>query len=764
MPTRLTPRIGFRRHLRVASVPGQADIYLVSARGTVALSGDHIQDLAPLLDGSHDLPALQRRVADRISPAQVRKVLAGLARANLVGWRAEDPAAGRAGDGDPAAAAYWDLAGAAGLGQDRAPVRLEVLAGPGSTLDPAVAAAALRSAGVPLAGGAPCSGPAVVLCDDYLDPRLAELNARQLAAGRPWLLAKPTGPDLWVGPVFNLPAGDPDGGACWECLATRLRGHRRGEALLRRAGVPVAAPEASLPVTRALGLQLTALEVAKWLAGRPAGPDTVWTLDTLTLRCRSHPVRRRPQCSACGDTGQVTARMRRPVIVASAPKAAGAGDRGNGHRALTPEQVWQRYRHLVDPVSGIIESIRRDPDCPELIHSYLSGPNRAVDAGGLAASPAGLRQQSGGKGRTELEARVSALCEAVERYCGSRHGDEPTVRGSLRELGEVAIHPDRCQLFHERQYRDRTRWNRVQPEFQQIPEPFADSDQVDWSPAWSLTERRHRLLPTDLLYFAADRHPALRATSNGNAAGASVADAILQGLLELVERDAVALWWYNRTRHPAVDLSSFEDPWIADLSRAYAALGREFWVLDVSSDLGVPVFAAVSRRTDKPAEDLMFGFGAHLDPAVALRRALTELGQLLPAVAGARPDGSGYRAAEPHIRTWWRTATIANQPYLRPDERQAPRLQVDYGYVARSDLREDVDHLVGVAARHGLEVLVVDQTRPDIKMPVVKVVVPGLRHFWARFAPGRLYDVPVRLGRVAAPTPYAELNPIPLFL
>jgi oxazoline/thiazoline synthase len=47
---------------------------------------------------------------------------------------------------------------------------------------------------------------------------------------------------------------------------------------------------------------------------------------------------------------------------------------------------------------------------------------------------------------------------------------------------------------------------------------------------------------------------------------------------------------------------------------------------------------------------------------------------------------------------------------------------------------------------------------------VVKVVVPGLRHFWARFAPGRLFDVPVRLGRLATPTPYEDLNPVPLFL
>ena len=64
----------------------------------------------------------------------------------------------------------------------------------------------------------------------------------------------------------------------------------------------------------------------------------------------------------------------------------------------------------------------------------------------------------------------------------------------------------------------------------------------------------------------------------------------------------------------------------------------------------------------------------------------------------------------------------------------------------------------------GMEMMVLDQTRAEIGLPVVKVIVPGLRHFWARYAPGRLYDVPVRLGWLPAPTPEEELNPIPMFL
>jgi ribosomal protein S12 methylthiotransferase accessory factor len=77
---------------------------------------------------------------------------------------------------------------------------------------------------------------------------------------------------------------------------------------------------------------------------------------------------------------------------------------------------------------------------------------------------------------------------------------------------------------------------------------------------------------------------------------------------------------------------------------------------------------------------------------------------------------------------------------------------------------EDVRRCQRIVEARGMEMIVLDQTRPEIGLPVVKVIVPGLRHFWARFAPGRLYDVPVRLGWIARSTPEEELNPIPMFL
>ena len=85
----------------------------------------------------------------------------------------------------------------------------------------------------------------------------------------------------------------------------------------------------------------------------------------------------------------------------------------------------------------------------------------------------------------------------------------------------------------------------------------------------------------------------------------------------------------------------------------------------------------------------------------------------------------------------------------------------DFGSTfGRLDTREQVTACVNVAKREGLDFLVLDQTRPDIEVPVVRVIVPGLRHFYRRFAPGRLYDVPVKLGWRERPLSENELNPL----
>ena len=98
---------------------------------------------------------------------------------------------------------------------------------------------------------------------------------------------------------------------------------------------------------------------------------------------------------------------------------------------------------------------------------------------------------------------------------------------------------------------------------------------------------------------------------------------------------------------------------------------------------------------------------------------------------------------------------LPDHPYLDAERRSggAAGLGSKFG---RLDTREQVMACVNIVKRAGLDFLVLDQTRPDIEVPVVRVIVPGLRHFYRRFAPGRLYDVPVKLGWLDRPVPESD--------
>lgn len=235
----------------------------------------------------------------------------------------------------------------------------------------------------------------------------------------------------------------------------------------------------------------------------------------------------------------------------------------------------------------------------------------------------------------------------------------------------------------------------------------------------------------------------------------------MSALCELVERDAVALWWYNRVQRPGVCLDDLPSDYITDMRDHYRQIGREFWVLDLTSDIGIPTFAAVSRCVDGQPAAPAIAFGSHVDPHTAALRAITEMNQVLPhARANApredRPVASDERPDSMSLQT------LDDHPYIKPAS-HLPETQLgQFVTPVRARACEQVAWAERQLSAAGLELLVLEQTRPDVGLPVVRVVVPGMRHFWRRFAPGRLYDVPVKMGWLDRALTEAELNPLEL--
>lgn len=607
----------------------------------------------------------------------------------------------------------------------------------------------------------------VVITDDYQRNELRRINEQALETKQPWMTIKPTGVEFWLGPLFI-----PGETGCWECLKQRLDINRPIDTFYKtqkNTGENLRRPNASLPLSIHMAAGQAALEIVKWLySGKNEYLEgKLVTYDTQILAARSHRLVKRPQCKACGEPGYKPA----PVPITLKRTFSHCETAMGGYREVPAEDTVEKYKHHVSPITGVmpkLEPYHNIKGTP--IYNYSSGRNIALRSKTLFWLNQHIRSGNGGKGKTWSQAKAGALCEAIERYSLAYQDDEPYIVASLSELKKDGIHPNHCMNFSEAQYRDRDALNRECSKFYSlVPVPFDGSLEMHWTPVYSLNRKTFKYLPSCFCYAQYPAEDELNLfsypDSNGSAAGNSLEEAILQGFLELVERDSVALWWYNMLKKPAVDLHSFNDPYFLKLIDYYKSIDHSLYVLDLTADLEVPAFGAVSHRPGNKRENIIFGFGAHVDVKIAIERALVEINQLLPIVnvPGTGGERGRYLTQDKNFVDWLDTASMENQPYLVPSDTPV-KTASDFPPLCEPTIYDSLMFCIDGAAALGLETLVLDMTRRDVGLPVVKVIVPGLRHFWRRLAPGRLYDVPVSMGDLDIPRKENELNPIGLFI
>ena len=586
----------------------------------------------------------------------------------------------------------------------------------------------------------------VTLVNDYLERRLAELNRQHVSDKTDWLLVQPSGVFPLVGPAFK-----PGDGPCWNCLFDRMIRNREIKGFLDRgAARPVAVSPLARNIFGQSAIQFAAVETAKAIASgfRTDLRDHIVSFDLLGSTVARHYVAARPQCPTCGQKKlQNPRRAPQPIVLGDGAKLIMTS---GGYRTVSSRATVARFRKHVSPLTGVVTRLERiDADLP-MNTNFFAQHNFSAPAQNIDQLRSGLSGGSFGKGSTAEQGEASALMEAIERYSGIFQGDEIRTARRFSDFapGE-AILPNDVQLFSEAQIR--TRHEPVLHDSTPVPDPIDPSAKIDWSPVWSLRDNRFKYLPTSFLYFFYSGPAAFHTDSNGCAAGNTREEAIVQGFLELVERDAYAIWWYNRLRRAELDLTAFDDSYVRDVQTQFADAGRKLWVLDVTSDLGIPTYVAIMHWMKDGQENIEFGSGAHFDRRIALLRALTELSQFLS--IGLMGGGSGEKPSLDGVTP----LRLENYPFLVPAKN--PIVPPAAGIKLADNTRDQVLACVDIASRAGLDFLVLDQTRPDVEVPVVRVIAPGLRHFYRRFGPGRLYDIPVKLGLLDRPLPESEFTP-----
>jgi ribosomal protein S12 methylthiotransferase accessory factor YcaO len=375
-------------------------------------------------------------------------------------------------------------------------------------------------------------------------------------------------------------------------------------------------------------------------------------------------------------------------------------------------------------------------------------------------SPDILPPLSAGKGLTPLDSRVSAMMEAVERFSGKRPRERPIV-SSYREMKAQRDHsfvdPRRLMLI--------------------VPSGFDENQPIEWIQGTDLFNGEETWVPLGAATHNYPFVPKARIfndTSTGLGAGNTIEEAVSHGLAESIEHDAWILavgrsayasleqgiqniFFQESGKKPGivaeqseesespfitVDLESLEafEP-IQELLNQFYRAGTRVTIHEISSDIRIPVFSAAIDGM--PGASGGGGLGAHPDAHLALIRALTEAAQQRLVLGLSR-----FRKTI-HVPTWrqlpWDSSEFIQANGRRRDFHEIPS-------VINMDILDDIYTMLEALKRRGYEqVIAVDLTEPELDIPVVKVIVPGLVDFWASDAPPPWTVIQSRILRYSYP-------------
>jgi YcaO-like protein with predicted kinase domain len=383
--------------------------------------------------------------------------------------------------------------------------------------------------------------------------------------------------------------------------------------------------------------------------------------------------------------------------------AGGAGAvkryRAGTHRIVTPEETLARVRPFMDRMGITRLANVTGLDRVGLPVVMVCRPNsRSVAV-------------AQGKGVDLAAAKASGLMEAVETF-HAESTTAPLLLGTWRELGRTHPLVDVARL-------PRSRAGPCDPDRSLLW--IEGRDLKSGSPRWVPYECVH----TDYTLPPGPAAGVFPANTNGLASGNHILEAVCHGLCEVVERDAITLW--KRAPRPAredtaIDLETVDDPLCRDVLDRFARADLQVRVWDVTSDVGIACFyCLVVGRGDDPA-DPELGSGCHPSRDVALLRALTEAAQArITYITGARDDfTSDDYSPRGRARRWQESqAALHGSPprrdYRRVPTRDTERLDEDVAWL--------LERLRGIGSD---DVVVVDLTKPELAIPVVRVLVPGL--------------------------------------
>ncbi len=549
-----------------------------------------------------------------------------------------------------------------------------------------------------------------------------------------------------MGPLYHPQS---PGGPCPHCLERRWLANRskeEQEATLRAQAVFATGPHPKLHAAALESLWLT-IEADLCTSSERSIPTMptesrharFYALRLDTLELQSHQLLADSSCPVCSSTQSVDIAIPRPLQVPR-PKTTPAN-----YRLVDP-------RDYNLPIEGYINhlcSALGTWSNPDLFHT-ITAPVTGIYhlQGRTSVNPVGW---GGHSTRFQTSQRIGIL-EGLERYCGHwSRTQAPTIIDSYNHLAPDALDPRTCGLYHPDVYQ---RSPRLQA--------FTPDTKIAWVWGYSLRHQRPILVPEQLAYYFAqtENDPAfVNDTSNGCAIGSCLDEAILFGLMELIERDNFLIHWYAQLSAPRLD------PWSSHSEKTLRLLDRierqgyDIHLLDTRLDLPFPTVTAVAMRRDDGLGKLALAAGAGIEPEDAIRAALCELAAYIPSL----PERVAAELAtlQQLSNDYTKVRTIEHHTLLYglPEMAQHARF-LYHNHAVRSiedayaqwnstrprtwDLRADLQYSIEQLFKLDIDLIVVDQTAPELKgtgLKVARVIAPGLVPIDFGWDRHRLFDL-----------------------
>jgi len=438
---------------------------------------------------------------------------------------------------------------------------------------------------------------------------------------------------------------------------------------------------------------------------------------------------------------------------------------------LTPEEIEAAIEPFVNNRTGIMAGafeLQKPSGYPDIcvyssdvsnvavLHDNVYLPRRASSIGGAGSST-----------QRNL-ALTKAYCEALERYCNVVYDPASVIVASRDELGDAAIDLNLFAQGSADEYQF--------PHPRNIFAPPDNSKPLRWLRGYSLITGKPIYVPFMAVYISSPYiYPAeafITPISTGSALAASYEQAIISGLCEVIERDALMITWLQELPLPRIDVSTLRDPEFQERLKRVEAAGLKQVFFDASLDLGVSTIYALQINPSAQVAGLVMA-STKLDPVQAMIRVMDESAPSRIAIThwthnessfdpqdfrtfNLLEDGAVYYANAEHLPAF---DFLLNHSNTRQWE--------DLPYFESGDVSQNLDQLVDQFRENHLELVAVDMSiKPlrDVGLYTVKVIAPQLIPLAVNYnlrykGSPRLYEVPAKLGYpVKSPD---ELNPNP---